>query len=419
MIEELLKLESTAIRRCAVIIAALGQKKGIKRISPNNLHSAIYLPLFQTLRESWLESVDYSWKDLSDYILESAKEKPEGAESLARGLYSGCLLHILTERNREKKRETAFSFEGEGKNFDYLFSFAQEVDTLHIKNCRGDGIAGYLGSYEGHLDQLLLTGNKGNALANGAGSYGGHAGTVLAGNNQGDWTAGWAGSESGYVDAVLVVGNQGANAAIHAGSYQGHAGTVLVVNNKGDSAAESIGSEKGYAGVVLVLNNRGDFPANNVAAEGTVELMMIVNSIGIGAAGWSLGNGGSIDTIVAAKNEGMAVADVPFNMALSGKGLGSRNIRRLILHDLDAVMLAMAKRYKGCAEQHIIGDRAAAKEYQALARKYEISELQQFADARDYAAVIRTIQQIKQGQQPLLFPGLGKAVATVKKWVEN
>ncbi len=418
MIEELLKQESTVIQRCAGIVAAIGSKNGIKCISPNRLHSGIYLPLFQTLSQEWLEDVDYSWKDLSDYILESAKEKLESAESLVRGIYSGCLLHLLTERNKEKKEGTDFCFDGEGKRFDYLFSFAKEVDTLHLKNCRGDGIAGYLGSYGGHLNQLLLTSSKGNALANWVGSYGGHAGTVLAGNNQGDWTAGWAGSESGHVDAVLVVGNEGANAAIHAGSNKGHAGTILVANNEGDNAAGEIGSEGGYAGAALILNNRGDFPANNLAAEGTVELAMIVNSIGIGAAGWDRGFGGNIGTIAVAKNQGMYVADVPFHEVPGS--MGSRKIRRVILHDVDAVMVAMARRDKGrAAEQYFMDDGAAKKEYHALARRYRINELQQSADANNYAAVIKTIQQIEKGQQPLLFPGWGGAVAAVKRWVGN
>lgn len=57
------------------------------------------------------------------------------------GIFTGCMLDIICEKNREQGKITSFYMNGKDKEFNNLFFIVRNVDELILENFRGSGIA--------------------------------------------------------------------------------------------------------------------------------------------------------------------------------------------------------------------------------------------------------------------------------------
>lgn len=217
-LEKLLDIESEIVREYSKRDTRHGDK----------INEA-YLSIYKELKER-LKEVDYNEEDLKGLIYAKIDNEYDIKQSIALGLYTGSLLQLLTERNRQKGKRTIFYIDGKGSNFNYLFYFAKEVDNLTVENFSGEHICGEIGSYGGNAGVVLLKGIKGDWTGDGIGSDGGSAGVVLLKDIKGDH-AGWG-----------------------IGSDRGSIGVVLLKDIKGDGAGEKIGSYKGKVGKLYCHN---------------------------------------------------------------------------------------------------------------------------------------------------------------------
>jgi len=120
-----------------------------------------------------LKDVDFNANDLKSYIF--AKQglyTHETAldETILLGSYTGCLLTLLTRKNKEKGKATNFYINGNGMRFDYLFHCANEIDKLVIHNFRGDCIGNAIAIYGGKANLVAGIDLKGKFIFQNAGA---------------------------------------------------------------------------------------------------------------------------------------------------------------------------------------------------------------------------------------------------------
>ncbi|MFC1698093.1 hypothetical protein ACFL1H_07150 [Nanoarchaeota archaeon] len=156
---KIIKPKSTIVD---LLITEFNKLKNLNLIKDVNLvgkHQNIYDILYKTLTEK-LNFTDYSNIDLISFIYQSSIMEDDDYDSQLRGIYSGVLLNILSDRNKD----FTFYIDGRGIKFKYLFMHAnlKETDNLIIDNFNGGDLCNY-----------LVTKNKANlvALINCSGSY--------------------------------------------------------------------------------------------------------------------------------------------------------------------------------------------------------------------------------------------------------
>ncbi len=273
-LETLLKIEDRVVQEYVEKVASSWQEK----------HDNIYLPLHASL-SSALPS--YTEQDLQDLLLAKVNNDYNDKETIVLGIYTGVLLHVLTERGEQEEKPTVFTFDLNENEFHYLFYFAKRAGEVTVRKVKGDYTCSFIGSYGGQVEKLVIAQNTGDYAANGAGSYGGTIGTLLITQNNGDHAAQWAGSDGGKIGTLLITRNTGNDAAKWAGSDKGRIDTLLIDRNKGNNAAFLAGIGGGTIGTLLINHNKGN-----------------------DAAKLAGGNGGKIDTLAfyeAGRNAGEGV----------------------------------------------------------------------------------------------------------------
>lgn len=247
-------------------------------------HHKPYLALYNRLRQE-LAEVDFNVDDLVNFILARIDRENNGSlwqiishqrnesPQFALGVYTGCLLHILTERNRSIGKPTNVYIDGKGAPFPFLFAFAKEFDEIVVENFKGDYICSFVGSFEGHGGTVVVTNCEGNNLLDEAGMNKGVINNIILLNNTcssaGNGTAKYGGEVKNIVlvnnnihtcfEAIGKSGRVNNFFAINTESYKfaHEAGSSFMPHEtyKGDkSSIQEIYAQHGYVGNIIILN---------------------------------------------------------------------------------------------------------------------------------------------------------------------
>ncbi len=216
---------------------------------------ALYNKIYKRLEEELLNGVDFKQKDMEDYILIKANRDFDD-ESIILGLYTGCLLHLLTVRNREKGERTVVHLNGEidGKpnTFDYLFLYAKQVDELVVENFEGIYVCGEVASCGGKADLVALI-------------------------SCGDFGVGAGIAYNGEVDRLVVADCSGDLNSLKTGAY-GKIGSAILIGNFGNDHSDGVGqnlAEEGEAGLIMAVGAFDRKPVlPGVGKDGSVDLII-------------------------------------------------------------------------------------------------------------------------------------------------
>lgn len=220
-----------------------------------------YLEIY-TMLKKLLEHVRYDQKDLETFILTKAGNYDYGdEEGKILGLYTGCLLSLLIERNKKKGEGTRFYINGRGNRFDYLLYCAKEIDELIIENFVGNGICKGIETDEGK-NNLIVGKNiigKNNFCNIGKGQISLIIGEAFKGDN-----------------SFSYIGNGYTLKEEHNGCRSGrcgHIGMVIGKKIKGNNAFQNIG---GYINLILGKDIKGENILSNLGENYWEKIGLIV-----------------------------------------------------------------------------------------------------------------------------------------------
>ncbi|MBS3121971.1 hypothetical protein J4434_03760 [Candidatus Woesearchaeota archaeon] len=221
----------------------------------------IYNSIYRRLKDVNLKHVFFTGDDLIYFISAKANNDYGEPGSFALGLFTGCLLHLLTIRNRAQGRRTRFYINGQGNKFDYLFCGAREVDELIVDNFNGSHLCTHVGSFNGHVDYVVIMNSSGERLGSNIGSDHGEINNVIFINTNGESTALCIGSpfdsnktkiRKNQIGNVIIVNNYGEDVAWSVG-FGSYVNNVIIINADGLSGGQGIGSHLGFKGKVIRL----------------------------------------------------------------------------------------------------------------------------------------------------------------------
>ncbi|MBT5022777.1 hypothetical protein HOK51_07795 [Candidatus Woesearchaeota archaeon] len=135
-----------------LIIKEFAHLRAGRRIASDSL---LHLDIRDRLESEYFFNFSFSEADLVDFVHVAAESKYHEVDSFLLGMYSGVLLSLLTERNKQENKRTKIYIDGNKKEFPYLFSYAQYFDELIVENFRGEKIC----------DRLTYDTGSGNLLA--------------------------------------------------------------------------------------------------------------------------------------------------------------------------------------------------------------------------------------------------------------
>jgi hypothetical protein len=302
--------------------------KGIDYIKETNCHNKIY---------AHLKDLQFDEADLKAYVQKQSFEECEDelVKKIIRGHITGCLLQLLTERNREKGKITRFYINGEGNKFDYLFYHASEVDDLIVDNFKGEEICSSVGAR-------------------------GRARSVTVLNCEGGFNvASKIGSNEGSAELLILHNNKGHNQGMLAG-HNGKIGLLIATKNKGNTLTSNVGAT-GYADILLLSHNEGDQPGHMAASfNGNMNRLYVLDHKGDNTASSFCAKQGTIEKAIIANQEGEGAAET------SGM-LEPGNLKKLILYN--------AKKIRHSLAQECIEGIEAEEEYQKEMKKYRVAEM--------------------------------------------
>jgi len=220
----------------------------------NEIPKEIYNTIYRTAKA---ELPDFTGKDIEQFI-RKADTKQDKARSKLLGMYSGCLLQILTERNREKKERTRLYFNGQGKHFSYLFSFTDKFDELIVDGFKGENICSNMrcGNKKGILVGLNLEGDR-LMHHNGEEDC---ISMIIAKNIKGkDYSVGANGRE-GEIGLILAQNISGKGPFIYTAVTGGKAGFVFAENITGNGFMQFSGVDEGKIDLIYARNISGKRP---------------------------------------------------------------------------------------------------------------------------------------------------------------
>ncbi|MBI4453634.1 hypothetical protein HY636_03235 [Candidatus Woesearchaeota archaeon] len=196
-----------------------------------------------------LANVKFTEINLREFILAKANNEYQEDYSAALGLFTGCLLQILSERNTKEGKRTIIYINGQGNRFDYLFSHAKADDTLVVDNFKGDYI----------LHKICNPPDK-------------KAGNIAVLNTSGDRIC----------------------AGINSNIWN-----LFIINCCGDYIASEVSERSKNASIsnLYILNANGNYIANKLAANGKINDVFIVNENGDVNLGDVSARNGRINTL--------------------------------------------------------------------------------------------------------------------------
>jgi hypothetical protein len=107
------------------------------------------------------EAPAFDEKDLADYILAQCNHELNLDSSQTLGMYTGCLLELLTWINRSEGIKAHLHVNGRGNRFPYLFYMTRNADDVIVENFSGNGICEDINE----VGTLALIRNTGNHMA--------------------------------------------------------------------------------------------------------------------------------------------------------------------------------------------------------------------------------------------------------------
>jgi len=295
---------------------------------PNYLvgYGRLYSAMYDYVKNNFLRNVMFTEDDLRAFVITKAFSKNDESDKkiglynghdvdktkIRPGMYSGCLLQLLTERNKKAGRNTKFYVNGQGLKFNFLFTYAKHIDEVIVDNFKGDCLCEGIASQNGSANSVAVINCKNADNENGSvghiGAHDGIVGSVIVLNHEGGYTPDHAGTCGGYANSVVVVNGSGKFIGSRSGAFGGNLGSSLILNNEGEDIGEAIGTshdrdylsggKTGYAGSVYLIKNKGSSIGSSIAAGGgNLGLLYLMDNQGGGIAS-DVGDEGNIGKIV-------------------------------------------------------------------------------------------------------------------------
>ena len=227
-----------------------------------------YFQIYEKLKTDLLRDVDFSDRDILTYIdyrVETEGQfKTEETNKLDDifGLYTGCLLSLLTERNEEAGLSTSIYFDGKGRTIPYLFYCAHKVDELIINNVLSlttddiDGMCSGIGGLRGYANFVMIVNSKGANCH--AGFNGGKVGVLSLINHFDEPVvsdfgfAGGVAREGGNADMLLLSNCVSPDIIPDLAREGGSLGMVIATDIICDSLAKNIGRYQSNVGLAVM-----------------------------------------------------------------------------------------------------------------------------------------------------------------------
>ncbi|MBT5022821.1 hypothetical protein HOK51_08020 [Candidatus Woesearchaeota archaeon] len=139
---------------------------------------------------SSVSELKFSEKNLIDFLKSRDYKEHSKTETVIFGLYSGLLLNSLTKRNKQINKRTIIQLNN--LNYDYLFAYAKDIDTIILNNCKGEQILSGVGR-DSVVNNIIVNNFEGEHLM-----------TDTASNGKANfvWVDGFKGNDLGYMLAV-------------------------------------------------------------------------------------------------------------------------------------------------------------------------------------------------------------------------
>lgn len=171
-----------------------------------------YDEMYTILKEIELKDVSFTEDDLRQFIFSNANNDGAGMDIRASqwlGIFTGCLLQLLTERNKEKGKETVFYVNGNGNRFDYLFFGARKIHELFVESFCGDFICNHIASHGGEADLVCGLSLKGNYSLSSIGESKGVVKQVIGISLEGDYVFTDCSNHDGHVHQMIMLDIKG------------------------------------------------------------------------------------------------------------------------------------------------------------------------------------------------------------------
>lgn len=301
---------------------------------------------------------DYNEKDIADFVLAKSNQDFY-AENAAKalGLFSGNLVHLLTNRNKEKEKPTKIYVNGRGNRFDCLFYYAKNVDELIVENFAGHSILYCAGSFEGEIKKIVAKDIKDSDYLGALVGYKGKIGTIILK----DIVGSYVGTKIENTDLVIIKNVDGNNTGEDIG---GDIGTIIIKNCKGDNIGKEIGSLEPWSGIhdtqIINFVIIKDIIGNYVAGK-----------IGVGSSGFNTGHKGKIINLIVVEN-------IESNSTCSGLGKYGLTIKNLLLNNIKG-----ENKIEDIVADKIVFRNKARKEYDQIKEQYHINEALSLVDSME------------------------------------
>ncbi len=327
----------------------------------------VYDEIYERVEKELLKDVDFNQKDMEDYIFMKANGDYEDDETLILGLYTGCLLHLLTLRNREKGEKTIVHLNG-GEDFtafDHLFYYAKHVDELVVENFFGDYLCANIASYGGKADYVALIRCGDYSVAEGI-AHAGEIKTLAVIDCIGDFNSNIVAS-NGKIGSAILVGNtlcrEGSDGLGCSIANHGEAGLVMGVC--GYIREPFLPSAFIDADVNLIIASKVSSTGScNPKAAGLIYLEDIVTErdVAWGHAEYD----GNINTIMVSNCKADSIAE---RVGMKG------NVKKLVSHKNECKEFA-----KDAHIDNIVEGEDAAQEYERVRKEYGIAKMLELAN---------------------------------------
>src|SRR3989338_4371559 len=226
-----------------------------------------YDELYKKLKEQELNDVYFTEEDLRTFILSNVNNNLDINTSQCLGLFTGCLLHFLTERNAHAGEITRFYINGNGNRFDYLFLGAKYIHDLFVENFYGDNICKAIANNGGQAGLVCGLNLKGEGSLRGIGSYDDIVRQVLGITLKGDYVFNGCGQARGVIDQLICVGATGNASFSNLAGYQGHIKQIIGVDISGKALFTNVAGDNTRGNIG---DNTRDNKRNNPQEKGTV-----------------------------------------------------------------------------------------------------------------------------------------------------
>ncbi len=233
-------------------------------------YQKMYSMVSKKLEKELLNDIQFNEKDLVDLAVTNLNGLEDKAADILFGIYTGCLLNLLTLRNMAEGKETVVHFDGKGGIYTHLFAYAKHVDTLILENVDGEDNACYVGAYGGRAKKVVIKNCSGGRIGSDIGSCKGRVDYFVAVDNSCRASFMDTAAYKGRAGLVLLVNNDSERVGSRTAKGRGRADVVVAVDNKDDMVLYSTANYDGYVGFVVAVDNHHDDTLHNSTDEGGI-----------------------------------------------------------------------------------------------------------------------------------------------------